>query len=365
MRYAVKLITAAGIASLLATPALASGKEGWYFGGEVGASLPSASKYRDATTLNKVEADTGYGLNGQVGYDFGSLRVEGELGWRQNGVKKVGATSGGANGNTNVATLMANVYYDVALGMAVVPYFGVGMGVANVSADNIKKGGAKLYNGDDTAIAGQAIVGVAYPLTDSLALKADYRYLRTSEARVTETGKATKARVPYSAHALMIGFNYKFGGDDSSSSSSATATPLSSPILRTPASQVAAVSAVSTQAPQAVQPAVIRSYLVFFDFDKVDLTPEAEKIVTQAADNAKAAKVTNLRLVGHTDTTGSEKYNMALSLRRANIVKTALVKRGIPAEDIAVIGKGKSEPLVQTGDGVREPQNRRVQIILP
>jgi len=171
--------------------------------------------------------------------------------------------------------------------------------------------------------------------------------------------------VPYSAHALMIGFNYKFGGDDSSSSSSATATPLSSPILRTPASQVAAVSAVSTQAPQAVQPAVIRSYLVFFDFDKVDLTPEAEKIVTQAADNAKAAKVTNLRLVGHTDTTGSEKYNMALSLRRANIVKTALVKRGIPAEDIAVIGKGKSEPLVQTGDGVREPQNRRVQIILP
>ncbi|MDY0240902.1 MAG: OmpA family protein, partial [Rhodospirillaceae bacterium] len=57
-------------------------------------------------------------------------------------------------------------------------------------------------------------------------------------------------------------------------------------------------------------------------------------------------------------------YNMALSLRRANAVKAELVKLGIPANEISVVGKGKADPLVPTADGVREPQNRRVQINL-
>ena len=56
---------------------------------------------------------------------------------------------------------------------------------------------------------------------------------------------------------------------------------------------------------------------------------------------------------------------MALSLRRANAVKDALVREGVPATGIAVIGRGESQPLVQTADGVREPQNRRVEIVIP
>jgi outer membrane protein OmpA-like peptidoglycan-associated protein len=55
---------------------------------------------------------------------------------------------------------------------------------------------------------------------------------------------------------------------------------------------------------------------------------------------------------------------MALSLRRANTVKDALVREGVPATAIAVIGRGESQLLVQTGDGVREPQNRRVEIVI-
>ena len=66
---------------------------------------------------------------------------------------------------------------------------------------------------------------------------------------------------------------------------------------------------------------------------------------------------------GHTDTSGPESYNMALSLRRANAVKDALVRDGVPAQAIVVIGKGESQPLTPTGDGVREPQNRRVEIV--
>jgi outer membrane protein OmpA-like peptidoglycan-associated protein len=67
---------------------------------------------------------------------------------------------------------------------------------------------------------------------------------------------------------------------------------------------------------------------------------------------------------GHADTSGPENYNMALSLRRANAVKDALVREGVPATAIAVIGRGESQPLVPTADGVREPQNRRVEIVV-
>ena len=67
---------------------------------------------------------------------------------------------------------------------------------------------------------------------------------------------------------------------------------------------------------------------------------------------------------GHTDTSGPEAYNMALSLRRANAVKDALVRNGVPAQAITVIGRGEQGLLVQTADGVREPQNRRVEIVI-
>jgi len=67
---------------------------------------------------------------------------------------------------------------------------------------------------------------------------------------------------------------------------------------------------------------------------------------------------------GHTDKSGPESYNMALSLRRANAVKDALVREGVPATAITVVGKGETQPLVPTADGVREPQNRRVEIVI-
>jgi hypothetical protein len=55
---------------------------------------------------------------------------------------------------------------------------------------------------------------------------------------------------------------------------------------------------------------------------------------------------------------------MALSLRRANAVKNEMVRQGVPADAIAVVGKGETQLLVPTGDNVREPQNRRVEIVV-
>src|SRR6185369_16134569 len=103
--------------------------------------------------------------------------------------------------------------------------------------------------------------------------------------------------------------------------------------------------------------------MVFFDFNKSDLTEQATAIVDQAAKNAPSANVTQLTVTGHTDTVGSDAYNMRLSRRRAESVAAELEKQGIPSSEIAIVAKGKRDLLVPTADGVKEPQNRRVQIL--
>src|SRR5712672_3012315 len=118
--------------------------------------------------------------------------------------------------------------------------------------------------------------------------------------------------------------------------------------------------------PPPPQPAAVAppSFMVFFDWDRSNLSPQALTTVKQAADAFKAKGSARITATGHTDTSGPESYNMALSLRRANAVKDALVRNGVPAQAISVVGKGETGLLVQTGDNVREPQNRRVEIVI-
>ena len=106
------------------------------------------------------------------------------------------------------------------------------------------------------------------------------------------------------------------------------------------------------------------SFMVFFDWDRSNLSQQALTTIEQAADAFKSKGNARITATGHTDTSGPEAYNMALSLRRANAVKDALVREGVPAQAISVIGRGEQGLLVQTGDGVREPQNRRVEIVI-
>ena len=106
------------------------------------------------------------------------------------------------------------------------------------------------------------------------------------------------------------------------------------------------------------------SFMVFFDWDRSNLSPQALNTIKQAAAAFKTKGNARITATGHTDTSGPEAYNMALSLRRANAVKDALVREGVPAQAIAVIGRGEQGLLVQTADGVREPQNRRVEIVI-
>jgi outer membrane protein OmpA-like peptidoglycan-associated protein len=103
-------------------------------------------------------------------------------------------------------------------------------------------------------------------------------------------------------------------------------------------------------------------FLVFFGFNKSGLTPQAIETVKKAAVAATQLGTANIRVVGHTDRAGSVAYNKALSLRRADAVKKVLVSEGVMGSAISIAGRGEGQPLVPTADGVREPQNRRVQI---
>ena len=107
-----------------------------------------------------------------------------------------------------------------------------------------------------------------------------------------------------------------------------------------------------------------RVYEVLFAFDRSDLDAEARSTVDQAVADYQQTGAASLAVEGHTDTSGSDGYNLALSQRRAAAVRDALVARGVPADDIRTDAVGENDLAVPTGDGVRLEANRRVTIAL-
>lgn len=137
-------------------------------------------------------------------------------------------------------------------------------------------------------------------------------------------------------------------------------TPVEPALVVSPAASPPQIVAEAPPAP----PPAIRRFVIFFDFDKSDLTAEAKDVVAVAVMTAKETGMVRVVVTGHTDTVGSQRYNQALSERRAGAVKTEILRLGMNARDINAVGAGFSEPLVATGPGVREPQNRRAVIDL-
>ena len=128
---------------------------------------------------------------------------------------------------------------------------------------------------------------------------------------------------------------------------------------------IAKVEAALVEEPPAAEVAAPpESYLAFFDFDKADITSDGMSVVESAATDTKGTPFRRVVAKGYTDTSGSQDYNLGLSQRRADAVRSALVDFGMQADAIDTEALGEADPLVPTGDGVPEAQNRRVEIVI-
>ena len=295
-----------------------------------------------ATPGTRLSQRVGIAALGAVGWGFGNgLRAELEFDYRWNKFDSVsGAFSGSVAGSEQKFGPMVNVYYDfVDLAPGFTPYVGLGAGY-QWSHD---KGILGSTSASDTrgAVAYQAILGAAIPIdaVPGLAITAEYRFMGLAGDRTFRSGGFSTKLDHDLNHSVLLGVRYAFGA---------------------PAPAMAAAPA-AAPAP-AVQPA--RSYLVFFDWDKATLTDRARQIIREAADNSTHVQYTRIEVNGYTDTSGTPQYNQGLSIRRASAVKAELIKDGVPAGAITTQGFGETHLLVPTADGVREPQNRRVEIII-
>jgi len=327
--------------------------EGWYVGGNSIMTHQLDTDVKVGAVTDTVKYDGGWGLAGYGGYAFGNgFRAEGEYAYRHVSVTNVtGPSAGTADGGIHNHALMANGYYDINTGMRLTPYVGAGIGVSFVDIDNVRTINAATLNDTQPAFAYQGIAGAALALDDGWSLTADYRYFATLDVTSDTNRAGFDGDIENASHNLMIGIRYEFGAPQAK----APETPIAQP---TPArAPIAAKGAAPKVAP------VAQSYMVFFDFDKATLTAEAERIIASAAQDFKSGKYVRLVITGHTDTMGKPKYNQKLSVRRANAVKEAFVKLGVPPVEIAAAGVGENGLMVPTSDQVREAQNRRAEIV--
>ena len=160
----------------------------------------------------------------------------------------------------------------------------------------------------------------------------------TTFSRAGITVNTSRMSADLKVHTVMLGLRWEFG----------------------PAPVPVAAPAPPPPPPAAVVPSE-QAFIVFFEFDKSSLTPDGRQVVDSAAAAFKQGR-SNVAIAGYTDLAGSQQYNLALSKRRADAVKDALVRDGVPASAIDESWHGKENPRVPTADGVREPQNRRVEI---
>ncbi len=301
-------------------------------------------------------------VSASLGYGFGNgLRLEVQGDWRGQHDKYDHGAGGNFSGGADLQTYggFVNALYDVDLGLPVFPYLGLGVGYEETFGRNFtlyrnRPATGQLQEFDFShntqgSIAAQGILGAAFPVAGipGLSVTAEYRFMyvadsETFDGAFTNGFGSIPAKIKIGSqynHAGLVGLRYAFN------------VPAPPP---PPAPVVAA--------PPAAQPA--RTYLVFFDWDRADLTARARQIIAEAAQNATHVQVTRIMVDGYTDLSGTAAYNQRLSVRRADSVAAELVRDGIPRNEITTQGFGESHPLVPTAQGVREPQNRRVEIVL-
>ncbi|MDB5696513.1 MAG: flagellar motor protein MotB [Sphingomonas bacterium] len=357
----------------LATPALARDKS-WYVGVEGGAMIVEDIDYDitlvTGTTVDRaasVDHEYGWDVGGQIGYDFGGFRVEAEVSYRQavvDGFRSsvttpvytstgglVDSTSGSFNyagGKTNALSFMLNGLLDFGPDDGVQGFVGGGVGVARVKARYGLNRFGSFLDDSDTNFAYQALAGIRAPLSDNVDVSVKYRFFNVDNVQLNDVrNRLHEGR--FRSHSILGGLTYNFF---------------------TPEPPVVVAPVVVETPPPPPPPPVVEApvcspgpFIVFFEWDKSDITPEAASILDNAVTQYQNCGNAQVMLAGHADKSGSASYNVGLSQRRADAVKGYLTSRSIPDTVIASEAFGEARPRVDTADGVREVQNRRVEVM--
>jgi len=235
---------------------------------------------------------------------------------------------------------MGNALYDFMPYSRWTPYIGGGVGAADLNVHNLTAIGLFGGSSNDWEFAYQGIAGVKFAATPQVSISVDYRYFATTNPTFAIAGGTATGQ--YATHNVMASIAYHFG-----------APPPTPPPAPAPVAQ-----------PAPPPPPAPHTFIVFFNFDQATLTPEALQVIQNASDAFRQTGSASVQIAGYTDLAGTQRYNLGLSKRRADAVHGQLVHDGIPDSVIHESWHGKENPRVPTPDGVREPQNRRVEILL-
>ena len=334
MKIKALLLGAAASLALAGTANAGFERDGWYFGLEGGAVMVNETQMG----TSRIEFDHGYGVLGTMGYAFknSNWRMEGEVGYRENdGTQTIPCLQVCALGEVRLKewTGMVNAVYDIKMGS---DKWGLAVG-AGIGIDNPRYNAPDGTDSNDKVFAAQALAGFTYRVNQHWDLVLNYRYLWVGGAELQASVSPVTREMDLEKHTVTVGFRY--GYDDP--------PPPPPPVAEAPPA-----------------PPVARTYIVFFGFNKCNNTAEADAVLSEAASAAKSTGSASVRVVGHTDTSGSNAYNQKLSECRANAVKSNLTGKGVSEGSISTSGKGETELMVQTGDRVKEPQNRRATVDL-
>jgi OmpA-OmpF porin, OOP family len=316
-----------------------------YFGGEGGWTLLKNQKIKaDGLPSTTARFDSGFAAGARIGYEEGNWRFEAEYAYRRNALDRVtvgGASFDDLSGSRRAHAFLANLIYGIDFGWPVKPHIGGGIGGVYLQ-DRANLPGVIALRDSGWEIGYQGIAGLRYDITHNIAVDLDYRYFATREARFRVPGNNATYKTGYDTHNLMASIVYRLG------------PPAPPPPIAAPP-------------PLPAPPPVVerRVFLVFFDWDQSTITPDGMRIIEQAAAAYRAGAPVQIQVTGYTDRSGSPGYNQRLSERRANAVAEALTRLGVPRTDMLVSGRGENDNRVPTADGVREPQNRRVEIVFP
>ena len=397
--------------TVLAGPALA--RDGaWYVGGDFGAMIVEDTdlSFTPGTTANNsteatLDWDLGFDGAAFVGYDLGAFRIEAEVSYKKanldeitSGISLPGQINPGTarasqliagGGDVNVLSFMVNGMLDFGDEDGLSGFVGGGAGIARVEYNNLRAFSnlGAFTDDSDTRFAWQVVAGIRQAISPNIDLTLRYRFFNVYNLETAGFG----GRVVDSdlrSHSLLGGITFNFGAPvpppvcEAPNFLNEAGVCVPPPVVvrtcpagtrlnpATDACEAIEVPVRYTDCPggtrvvegQACPVIPVGPWIVYFGWDEDTLTDDARATLNQVAETYRRTGTAQVVLAGHADRSGSAGYNVGLSQRRANNVRDYLAANGVSGGAITTQAFGESRPAVDTADGVREPQNRRVEI---